>query len=238
MEYIENEQEISEQEEQLPLVLKKRFAELDTMKQHVLKLEKDNHQNLELAKEVNSDKPTFFDKWKTIKGLQDVVVSLSHNQVENTKITQEIISYQQKTYETMKYLFTLGLSNLAKNRAIVKYLKSLLKKEGESEFDEFEQKEIMQLLTQLKAQEDILIQVEDVKAKLKQQQVILDQQEKRLAILEEKYQVVDELKEEVLTKTKEDQDIKKKNKLFLFTLIFGSVLSLAALIISIIAIIL
>ena len=238
MEYIENEQEISEQEEQLPLVLKKRFAELDTMKQHVLKLEKDNHQNLELAKEVNSDKPTFFHKWKTIKGLQDVVVSLSHNQVENTKITQEIISYQQKTYETMKYLFTLGLSNLAKNRAIVKYLKSLLKKEGESEFDEFEQKEIMQLLTQLKAQEDILIQVEDVKAKLKQQQVTISEQEKRLARLEEKYQVVDELKEAVLTKNNQEQDTKKKNKISIITLILGSALSLAALVLSVIAIIL
>ena len=56
----------------------------------------------------------------------------------------------------MKFLLGLGVTNLATNRAVVKQLKDRLASAQDGSIDEYEEKEILSVLRQLKAQEDML----------------------------------------------------------------------------------
>ncbi len=155
----------------LPSLMNERFDELKQIENKVIKLQNSSLINKQKAEILREQGVGFFGKKRAIEELQEVSVLLANNQVDNSRITNEIIIYQQKTYETMKFLFALGVSNLANNRAVTSYLKEKLKsgEEFNGKFDEFQQKEILNVLKDLSAQQDILLKVERLNDKVRAQ---------------------------------------------------------------------
>ncbi len=162
-------------EANLPSIIEERFDELKKIEKNVISLQEKSLDSQERAIELKNQGVGFFKKKQAIEDLQEVSVLLANNQVDSSSITNEIIKYQQKTYETMKYLFALGVSNLANNRAVTKFLKEKLKSSdiSNNQFEKFQKEEIVNVLKELSAQQDVLKKIELLNDKVKEQNSII-----------------------------------------------------------------
>ena len=108
--------------------------------------------------------------------LQDATKDLADAQYLSADTQKVILQYQAKLAEISKYLFALGVFNIAANRTIVRELELKLKNGSLSKgkVSELAQQEILNVIKQLKAQEDIMVKQEKMTNKIKQHQIILD----------------------------------------------------------------
>lgn len=75
---------------------------------------------------------------------------------------------QTRLAEVTKYLFTLGVSNIAANRAVVRELELRLHGASEEEISELARQELTSVIRQLKEQEDLLRKQEKTNEELKE----------------------------------------------------------------------
>lgn len=163
-----DEKAISEQEHLLAVVDGK-FAELTAIHGEVEDAKKEAANNLEAAKSnANAGAHVLFNK-ETVENLQQVTASLAESQAKSAEISARLLEYQKKTNEVLKYLLSLGVANLANNRAIVSYLKQKLSEGEAKQFDETEQEEILSVIQQLQAQQDLWAKIDALKEKNKEQ---------------------------------------------------------------------
>ena len=153
-------------EGEVPAVINEKFDQLAEIKNEIQDLQSSSIEIKNNALIVKNKKVGVFNKKNAIKDLQTLTVDISNNQVANAEITNKILIYQQKTAEIMKFLLGLGVTNLATNRAVVKQLKDRLASAQDGSVDEYEEKEILSVLRQLKAQEDILEKQERIGEKI------------------------------------------------------------------------
>ena len=109
-------------------------------------------------------------------GTKDAVYSLQDATKDLADTQKVILQYQAKLAEISKYLFALGVFNIAANRTVVRELELKLKNGSLSKgkVSELAQQEILNVIKQLKAQEDIMVKQEKMTDKIKQHQIILD----------------------------------------------------------------
>ena len=93
----------------------------------------------------------------SIEDLQENQVALAESNKINMDLQEKSLEYQKKLSETMQYLFGLGVANITMNRCVVKELMMRLDDASEEEIDEMTRKEILKVIQQLKAQEDLYI---------------------------------------------------------------------------------
>ena len=124
-------------------------------------------ENLDIAKKKaldaqvqalgSKEKKTGVFKNKTaIESLQETTLSLADAQIIAAEAQEKSFEYQKKLAEITKYLFGLGVSNIAANRIVVKELEMRLKNASEAEIDSLAREEIKNLVRELKMQEDIM----------------------------------------------------------------------------------
>jgi len=108
-------------------------------------------------------------------GTKDAIYSTQIAVKHTSEAVQSIIDVQHKTLdfqkklsEITKHLFMLGVSNLVKNRTIVRELELSLKGASKDKISELARKELMLVIKQLKDQEDILIKQEKSEENLKE----------------------------------------------------------------------
>ena len=111
-----------------------------------------------------------------VYSLQNATIDLADAQYLSADTQKVILQYQAKLAEISKYLFALGVFNIAANRTIVRELELKLKNGSLSKgkVSELAQQEILNVIKQLKAQEDIMVKQEKMTDKIKQHQIILD----------------------------------------------------------------
>lgn len=117
-------------------------------------------------------------KKEAIECLQSATVDLADAQIAAAEAQEVSFEYQQKIGEMDKYLFALGVSNIAINRSVVQELELKLKGASEKELDEFARKEIISVVKQLKAQEDIINKQSELSKKVRLHESELIQQQK------------------------------------------------------------
>ncbi|MGN1133598.1 MAG: hypothetical protein ACI4RN_03985, partial [Oscillospiraceae bacterium] len=98
----------------------------------------------------------FGHKKKAIESLQNASVALAESQVQTVEAQKLSFEYQKQLCEITKYLFALGVSNIVANRTVVRELQLRLKGASEDELSELARREIISVISQLKAQEDIM----------------------------------------------------------------------------------
>ena len=153
--------------ENLPVILENRFDELSILKQEIDDATNNAKLTQASAQKAKDEKPGWFNKQRLISNAQENIASIAENQVQNAEINNKIIKYQQKQAETMRFLLGLGVSNLANTRVVIKFLKEKLSETGDKKLDEIEEKEILDVIKQLKAQEDIFEKQERTREKIK-----------------------------------------------------------------------
>lgn len=139
------------------------------------------------AVEASKKSAGFGKKKVAIEELQSASVDLAkavHQGAEAQKISFE---FQQKLAEISKQLFALGVSNLANNRMVIRELEKRLQGASEEEISELAQQELMNVLHQLKAQEDILVKIDNHSLNIQQLRENLVQQFEYSRQLNEKF---------------------------------------------------
>lgn len=210
-------------ESEVPAVINEKFDQLAEIKSEIQDLQSSSIEIKNNALIVKNKKVGIFNKKNAIKDLQTLTVDISNNQVANAEITNKILMYQQKIAETMKFLLGLGVTNLATNRAVVKQLKDRLESAQNGSIDEYEEKEILSVLRQLKAQEDILEKQERMGKRFNELNDKICKIEKENISLTESLTIA-------------NYKIKKLNKLIIILMAVTGIIALASLIISILAI--
>ena len=145
---------------------------------------------------INEVSPRSLFTKAAIESLQSATLDLANAQESAMRAQKLQFDYQQKLADVSKFLFRLGLTNIAMNRVVVEELEYKLRNAAEEELDDLARAEIENLLKQLKMQQDLDQKLSEL-AKL-----VKEQAEKN----EEHGRQIDELN---LIITKQDQTIEK-----------------------------
>lgn len=211
-------------------------------------------ENLDIAKKKaldaqvqalgSKEKKTGVFKNKTaIESLQETTLSLADAQIIAAEAQEKSFEYQKKLAEITKYLFGLGVSNIAANRIVVKELEMRLKNASEDEIDSLAREEIKNLVRELKMQEDIMQKQSLLNERIREldEKMTLylskDEEDSYIKGLENKILDLEEeihfLKEENVKRKRMDND--KKKKYLFYSFIGFSILLVITFILAIIA---
>ena len=137
-------------------------------------------------------------------------MSLADAQAAAMSAQERQFEYQQKLSDITKFLFRLGLTNIAMNRVVVEELEYRLRNATQEELDDLARAEIENLLKRLKMQQDIdQKQTEQMKL-IKEQAELNDSQGKEINAQAEKDEEHDKRIDELFSIiTKQDQIIEK-----------------------------
>lgn len=109
------------------------------------------------AREQSADRGFFTDKKKAaIEGLQQAGIAMADAVTSGTNAQKLSFEMQKRLADVTKYLFTLGVSNIAANRTVVRELEMRLCSASEEELSELARTEVLSVIKQLKEQEDLL----------------------------------------------------------------------------------
>ncbi len=193
----------------------------------------------------SSEKKTGVFKNRTaIESLQETTLSLADAQLIAAEAQEKSFEYQKKLAEITKYLFGLGVSNIAANRLVVKELELRLSNAKEDEIDSVAREEIKNLVRELKLQEDIMQKQSKLNERIKELDLRITEFESKQSD-DISYQKALEMKildleDEIHFLKKENTKYKrllsdKNKKLLLYILIGLGSLAIIALILAIIA---
>lgn len=94
-------------------------------------------------------------KKEAIEALQDAMVTQADALSDSTDAHKELFENQKKMAEAIRYLFGLGVMNIASNRTVVRQLEFQLRNASKEELSELARSEIENVILQLRAQEDM-----------------------------------------------------------------------------------
>lgn len=164
---------------QIPSIIQEQFYGLKALKDNVSEATKKAEFAENSAQAAKEKSARLFHKKEAIESLQEAIVDLADAQISAAQAQEVSFKYQQKIAEISKYLFELGVSNIAVNRSVVRELELKLKGASEEELDEFARQEIIAVVKQLKAQEDIMKKQGDLSEKVKVHETTLRKHEQK-----------------------------------------------------------
>ena len=142
--------------DQVPNLINEQFTKLDVVKNNVERAASKARKAQQRAEEAKNISPGLFHRKEAIEELQTVTEEIADAQIASAEAQEVSFEYQQKLGEITKYLFSLGVSNIATNRSVVRQLQLKLRDASEKDLDELARQEIIGVVEQLKAQEDIM----------------------------------------------------------------------------------
>ena len=148
---------------------------------------------------INSVEPKTISKKSAIENLQVATLDLANAQESVLDAQIKSFEYQQTLAEISKFLFRLGLTNIALNRAVVNELEAKLRKASKEELNEIERAEIENLIKRLKVQQDIDQKQTELTQIVKEQASIIEKQGKE----------INKLKSKIENQEKEIKEIRK-----------------------------
>lgn len=164
---------------QVPLIIREQFNGLKALKDNVIEATKKAESAKKTAQAAKETSAGLFQKKEAIELLQSATVALADAQVYAAQAQEVSFEYQRKIAEIIKYLFALGVSNIATNRSVVRELELKLKGASTEELDELARQEIIAVVEQLKAQEDIMKKQGDLSKKVKANEITLRTHEQK-----------------------------------------------------------
>lgn len=113
-----------------------------------------------------------------IEDTQEAIEHLAEAQQVTVEALEKSFDFQRKLSEVSKYLFLLGCTNIAANRVSVRTIEAKLRGASSSQISELAKQELLSVVRQLKAKEDILIKQDELKAKVKNNWERLNEKDK------------------------------------------------------------
>lgn len=167
---------------------------LDELNQKIKEVEERAIDVKAAAISAKSKSARFGKKKEAIESLQEGMMTMADAQVLDAEAQRLLFDYQGKLAETMQYLFALGVSNIAANRTVCQRLELKLKGASGEQVSDLVKTEILKVIKQLKAQEDIMIRQDKQMSILKEHDDNIDEIENDVDALEEN---IDDIEEDI-----------------------------------------
>lgn len=195
-------------EKQVPELIQGQFTLMSELRKQI-EYATDNAYDAKEAV-INGVSPRNNSPKAAIESLQSATLDLANAQESAMKAQQYQFDYQQKLADITKFLFRLGLTNIAMNRVVVEELEYKLRNASQGEIDDLARAEIENLLKRLKMQQDIEQKQKELTKLLKAQADINDSQIKEINAQAEKDEEHDRRIDELYSIiAKQDQVIEK-----------------------------
>ena len=146
------------------------------------------------------------DKKEAIEALQSAAISQANALSDSVDANKQLFENQKKMSDALRYLFGLGVANMAANRTVVRELELKLKNASQEELSELARQEITNVILQLRAQEDMQYKLENHNRILREHKGEIDKILGEINSFEERCKVILER-----TETLQD-DVNKKEK--------------------------
>lgn len=152
-----------------------KLNELDDCVKSAIKAAKTAEEHAKNAQRLSAGRGILTDHKKAaIEGLQTAGIELAKAAQSNASAQQTAFEFQQRLAEVTKYLFSLGVSNIAANRFVVRELEARLNGASSETLSELARQELLAVVKQLKEQEDLLHKQERMADRLKTHDEKLD----------------------------------------------------------------
>ena len=192
--------------DKLPQIIHDQFKALDIAKHNVVKATDKANEAKKSAQKTKEKGAGLFQKKEAIESLQGVVDDLADAEVAAAEAQKVLFQYQQALTEMTKFLLALGVSNIAANRCIVRELELKLKGASQEQLDDLARQEIVGVIKQLKAQEDIMMK----------QNVLTDRvkgHDSRIGVLEYQSEINSQkIEKQIAYESMQDERIKQNTK--------------------------
>ena len=176
MEYNLPQQKISI--EQLPAIIGNTFKHISEVDRKISNAVSRAEEAKKLADEASQKNAgwSFFgsDKKEAIEALQSAAISQANALSDSVDANKELFNNQKKMSEAIRYLFGLGVANMAANRTVVRELVLKLENASQKELSELARQEITNVILQLRAQEDMQYKLENHDRILREHKVDID----------------------------------------------------------------
>ena len=146
------------------------------------------------------------DKKEAIEALQSAAISQANALSDSVDANKQLFENQKKMSDALRYLFGLGVANMAANRTVVRELELKLQNASKEELSELARQEITNVILQLRAQEDMQYKLENHNRILREHKGEIDKILGEINSFEERCKVILER-----TETLQD-DVNKKEK--------------------------
>ncbi len=171
-------------EAQVPSIISTQFSNLTELENNVRSAAKMAAISKTKAKNAQISVGLFKQK-KAITLLQDAVQGNAEAQISLADAQKLLFEYQTQLTKITKFLFGLGVCNIAMNRSVVRELKKRLEGASEKDISDLAKQELRNVILQLNAQVDMMAKQEDLKGKVKEQAIQLNRIDKRVEGVEE-----------------------------------------------------
>lgn len=206
------------QEENLPEIIKSELSSLSELKEKKEEAKEKAEAAKSLADEM--EKPKFLATKSAVENLHSVTKAFSDAQVTAAEAQEKSFEYQEKLATASKYLFALGTTNIAMNRAVVRELRNTLENSDSTEFIDEVQKELENVILQLIAQEDLMNKQEkfsdnlnSIDEQVKINSKAIDKNSERIAKSEKANYIQDKMIVSGVKKDREHYHLLEKNEL-------------------------
>ena len=146
------------------------------------------------------------DKKEAIEAVQSAAISQANALSDSVDANKQLFENQKKMSDALRYLFGLGVANMAANRTVVRELELKLQNASKEELSELARQEITNVILQLRAQEDMQYKLENHNRILREHKGEIDKILGEINSFEERCKVILER-----TETLQD-DVNKKEK--------------------------
>jgi len=153
---------------ELPQIITKQVNKMTVLERKIKQVMKEADIAKEEAQKANKKISIFSGKKVAIEELQTSANSLANAIQFNAEALQSSFEFQKELADISKFLFGLGAWNIAQNRMVVRELELKMKDASQIEISELAKQELLTVVRQLKAQEDLLSKQEQFNKKLKE----------------------------------------------------------------------
>ena len=164
--------------EQLPTIIGNTFKHISEVDRKISNAVSRANEAKKLAVEASQKNAgwSFFgrDEKEAIEALQSAAVSQAHALSDSVDANKELFNNQKRMSEALRYLFGLGVANMAANRTVVRELVLKLENASQEELSELARQEITNVILQLRAQEDMQYKLENHDRILREHKVDID----------------------------------------------------------------
>jgi hypothetical protein len=157
-------------DENLPAIVSEQVAIIANLTKQInssFALASDAKKDAETAKKITETMGFWGGRRDAINELQKSGYKLSEAVCSNAEALKMAFEALKKIASATKYLFELGVNNIAATRSIITQLEAQLRGASAEQLSEMAQKEVLAVVCQLKAQEDLLIKQEKLTAKVR-----------------------------------------------------------------------
>lgn len=197
-------------EKNLPEIISGKFGEIRKLEESVERaIEKttDAKKSANIAKQKSAG---WFQKRVAIEALQDATVDIAEALGDVTEAQRISFEYQEKLAQITSYIFSLGAKSIAASRMVYRELEARMRDVSENELSDMAQRELLEVIRQLKEQENYLQAQKDNAEKLRSQKLKIQELEKKHEQLLSDNTMVDMKQDELIKKNKEQTTVHSK----------------------------